>query len=245
MTEIEAWLSRQQRRDEVASALCRGGVEAIDVAAVEQLSTWIVTDPEIATFHWDDTARATAARAWESLPENGKLCLQGGVLLAAGALALEGVAIGDAIPDKDITLLGIGYHRFWALHSAAAAWVARDFVQRVDLATAGETANPLVIKLAASAAAGGAVGIGIHLLKDGAFGKLDGQKSVVFGVPGLFRRNTLVKGTYLDDDAWLLGNSLWAFKIASDLLVLAYGDDFAVARAWARSTYQPWIEAQT
>lgn len=195
-------------------------------------------------FRIDQNTVLLARRAWDSAPTELRTIANAGVLLGAGAVSIGGLLVGDALPDEDISLLGIGMHRFWLLHSALAAWAARDLLEGLRLLDEGSRAHPRVAKLCAAAAMGGAVGIGIHLSADGMFGLFGGEKSVVFGVPGIYVRHTLIPGTYLDDDLWLLGNSAWAFKIAHDIAVVAFAEEEDSARRWASATFQPYIDSR-
>jgi hypothetical protein len=86
--------------------------------------------------------------------------------------------------------------------------------------------------------AAGAFGLGIHLLADGSFGVFDGEKAVVWGIPGIGKIETLVEGTMMDDNLYLLGNSLWAFKIAKDIIVVTYAKELELAKKFV-SKYLP------
>jgi hypothetical protein len=62
--------------------------------------------------------RAAAAH-WQSRVGTG---LQLAVLVPAG---LWGLGVGFAFPDHDISLLGIGSHRFFLFHSALPVWLLK------------------------------------------------------------------------------------------------------------------------
>jgi hypothetical protein len=100
------------------------------------------------------------------------------VAVAAGAAACFG------FPDLDIPLLGIGNHRYFLFHSAAAP-VALYTLLRPSRRERGR----LVLAVVTAAFA---VGVGVHLFTD-AFQ----TKPVVFPFA-----KTLVRGTSLDDRLW-------------------------------------------
>jgi len=232
-TPLDDALRQTRRSRALASSLAFGGLE---LELVEPGST------DFAGFgpsFWkvDETDLTQIRDHWARLDPRARQMANTGILLAAGSVSVGAMIYGERFPDFDIKFLGIGMHRFWLFHSAIAAWAAQDFLKAVTLSEEGGTSHPAVTKLCAAAIAGGAVGIGIHLVRDGAFGLIEGEKSVVFGIPGLPTRNTLIKGTYVDDDLWLLGNALWAFKIAHDVVVLAYANEFEVARDWVETMF--------
>lgn len=135
------------------------------------------------------------------------------VALTAGAVvpALAGFLPGLDFPDLDIPTLGIGHHRFFAFHSALAPLLLQKayhrYIAPVD-ETPGLASRALGVALGAFAA-----GVGVHLLIDGVF---QPGKAVLFPVLG-----SLVEGTRVDDRLWLIGNSLWCFRIAHNLIVFA------------------------
>jgi len=224
-----------RRRRAVGQRLAWAGVD-FDVLNSPDFGEGVESD---AAFRLMSEDAGRISEWWRGLNLEARIAVDAGVMVAAGTVAVSASIYGEKFPDFDIKYLGIGMHRFWLLHSAVAAWVCKDFLEAVKLLDAGDTNHPVVTKLCAAAVAGGAVGIGIHLVRDGLFGWIEGEKSVTFGLPGIWTRSTLVRGTYLDDDLWLLGNSAWAFKIAKDVVVLAYADDIDHAREWVARTFGP------
>ncbi len=92
------------------------------------------------------------------------------IAIAAGSL------LGYGIPDLDIRLLGIGYHRYFLFHSAFLPILLAIY-------------TPKALR---TLAAGIALGLGCHLFTD-----LFQYKAVIFPFIG-----SLVKGTSLDDRLW-------------------------------------------
>lgn len=241
---FDARLRQESALQRISSNAIARPVVELDAAAIRRLEAQVAAE---APFRLTTSIQATARRAWASVPASAQVTCEAGVIAAAGLFSVAGALVGNSFPDRDISVLGIGSHRFWAFHSAAAAWALREFVGAMQaMSTEGER-PPAATRIAAMAAAGGAAGIGFHLVKDGAFGLLDGQKSVVFGIPGLLAADTAISGTFIDDDAWLLGNSFYCFKIARDLAVFAFGPEMATARAWALDTFrdQPTTRGDT
>jgi len=161
---------------------------------------------------------------WKNLSPEVKLTFQAGLLIPAAILSFTSVM---PLPDLDIKLLGIGWHRYFLFHSAMGLWIMKEFFDTYSEYAEGKGTEE---KIFGSIGAGCAAAIGLHLLKDGAFGYFEGEKSVVFGFPGIFKRNTFIKGTYLDDNLWLLANSLWAFKVSKDIFVIAFGEEISVVK---------------
>lgn len=145
-------------------------------------------------------------------------------------VGMFGLWEGFAAPDWDITTMGIGYHRFFLFHSAIGLAVLRRF-HRQWQAHLAQTDNSfggrVKQKLAGALLGAGAAGVGLHLLVD-----VFQPKSVVFPFFG-----SLVEGTLVDDNLWLLGNSLWAFKISRDVFTLVLADEAAVARNYAEQQF--------
>jgi hypothetical protein len=139
---------------------------------------------------------------WNSLPPEIKLTLQAGILLPVSSLSFSSVV---KLPDLDIKLLGIGWHRYFLFHSAIGVWILQQFFDTYNEYLDNKEHPGSVKKIFGAIGAGASAAIGLHLLKDGAFGYFEGEKSVVFGFPGIFKRNTLIKGTYIDDNIWSLG----------------------------------------
>lgn len=148
------------------------------------------------------------------------------VLVPAG---LMGLRVLGSLPDADIRLLGIGNHRFFLFHSALTLWAFKWLYDRYcETSLAGEDpVRRLTRKAAGVALAGGAVGVGVHLLVD-----VFEPKAVIFPFFG-----SLVDGTLVDDRVWLLGHSVWAFQVARDLLVVSLGPDFQRVVSWVRETF--------
>ena len=72
-----------------------------------------------------------------------------------------------------------------------------------------------------------AAGVGIHLLVD-----VFQPKSIVFPFFG-----SLVEGTLVDDNIWLLGNSLWAFRISHEVFSLVLADEMTLAKDFASQRF--------
>jgi hypothetical protein len=119
-----------------------------------------------------------------------------------------GAVVGYGLPDKDISVLGIGSHRHFAFHSVAPAVgvklfgslflkvlgrAARRVRRKDERALLAFVASNLVV-----ATGGVSAGVGMHLLEDAL---LDGSKSLVGPWGG-----TIVTGTSVDDNAWFLVN---------------------------------------
>jgi hypothetical protein len=119
-----------------------------------------------------------------------------------------GAVVGYGLPDKDITLLGIGSHRNFAFHSVGPAAgvtlfgslflrvlgrAARRVRRKDERAVLAFVASNLVV-----ATGGVSAGVGMHLLEDVL---LDGNKAVAGPWGG-----TIVTGTSVDDNAWFLVN---------------------------------------
>lgn len=148
------------------------------------------------------------------------------VLVPTGLFSLSA---GFGFPDKDISLLGIGNHRFFLFHSGVAVWMMRK-VYEAQLARTGDSRllrDRVVNKIVGVAAGTAAFGVGCHLFVD-----ILQPKSIVFPFLG-----SLVQGTLIDDDLWLLANGLWCFKMGSDMLTLALGDDLPKVKAYVQRTF--------
>lgn len=148
------------------------------------------------------------------------------VLVPAGIVGMSRLS---GLPDLDIRVLGIGAHRYFLFHSAISLWAFKWLYDRYcETSWSGQgLAARTARKVAGVALAGAAVGVGVHLLTD----SFD-PKAIIFPFFG-----SLVDGTLVDDRIWLLANSVWAFKIAHDLLVVALGPDLGRAAGWARATF--------
>ncbi len=220
-------LRRRQIRRQMTGEMVREMVWAGQRFLEEDLQTFVreVPPPPSPLATLTAAAQEGLGRLWGQVPLSWRMVLQAGVLVPVGLVSL---GYGLAWPDLDIRVLGIGWHRYFLFHSAAGAWLLREFAESYTAWVQRDPTAPRLQKVVAAVASAGAVGIALHLLKDAL---LDGNKSVVFGIPGL-RVNTLVPGTYLDDDLWLVANGLWALKIARDVVALAFGEEERAVRAY-------------
>lgn len=134
---------------------------------------------------------------------------------------LFGLSEGFHFPDTDISLLGIKNHRYFLFHSAIGLYVVQHFYRQwLDKQSNPEGwSNRVLQKVTGVLLGSGAIGVGIHLLTD-----VFQPKSIVFPFFG-----SLVEGTLIDDNIWLLGNSLWAFKIGRDIFALTISDEYEKA----------------
>ena len=101
-------------------------------------------------------------RNWEDITRD---YANAAVLVPVGAWAFSESL---SLPDFDISLLGIGNHRFFLFHSAAAAWALKtlyeaNFEPRPEKEA---FANRVIRKLFGVAAASSAYSIGCHLTID-------------------------------------------------------------------------------
>lgn len=148
-----------------------------------------------------------------------------GILVPVG---LWGLKAGYNLPDLDISLLGIGNHRFFQFHSALGLVALRYFYKQWLLKKTDNNFSHRVIKKVSGMALGTyAIGIGIHLAVD-----IFQPKSIVFPFFG-----SLVDGTLIDDKIWLLGNSLWAFKIGHDIITLTLADELVTAKKYVKRRF--------
>jgi len=149
---------------------------------------------------------------------------------------LVGLAQGIAMPDLDISLVGIGAHRFFLFHSGLVVWGLEQlylrYYRQMELdASSGSSmaayrshARRVLMKVAGGLLGAAAIGVGIHLVID-----VFQPRAVIFPVIG-----SLLDGTLVDDNIWLLGNALWCFRIAHDVFALVLADDLDRALAWTR-----------
>jgi hypothetical protein len=163
---------------------------------------------------------------WERLTPKRKMFVELGVILPT---ALAGISAGHFIPDLDIRVLGLGWHRYFLSHSALGAHLLKRFWESYN-DFLSRNPDDKTDKLVGTFLAAGAFSLGIHLLADGSFGIFDGEKAVVWGIPGIGKLGTLVEGTMIDDNLYLLGNSLWAFKIAKDIMVVTYAKELELTK---------------
>ncbi len=130
--------------------------------------------------------------------------------------SIIGFKLGVGFPDNDIRIIGIGNHRYFLFHSGISVYIFKKMYDAYIMrSTKKGKPDKFVEKIIGVLIAGGAFGTGVHLLTD-----VFQPKSVVFPFFG-----SLVDGTLIDDDIWLLGNALWCFKLGKDLLITSIGDD--------------------
>jgi hypothetical protein len=165
-------------------------------------------------------------RLWNKLSQKQKRFIELGVITST---ALIGISTGHHIPDLDMRLLGLGWHRYFLSHSALGAYLGKRFHESYGNFLSRQP-DDKTNKVVGIFVAAGAFGLGIHLLADGSFGILDGEKAVVWGIPGVGKIDTLIEGTMIDDNLYLLGNSMWAFKIAKDIIVVTYAKEVELAK---------------
>ncbi|MDN5363289.1 MAG: hypothetical protein PWQ91_350 [Eubacteriales bacterium] len=151
-------------------------------------------------------------------------------LAVLAPVGVWGGIIGGWLPDTDISILGIGVHRYFLFHSTFGLLALR-YLYSLWCKSSQHGKKGLVEetlqKIAGVVLGTCAFGVGIHLLVD-AFQ----PKAVVFPFFG-----SLIDGTFVDDNIWLLGNSLWAFKIGADLFAFCLADELAVAKRWVRENF--------
>ena len=147
-----------------------------------------------------------------------------------------GFTQGLGFPDLDISILGIGKHRFFLFHSAFAVWAMKKLYDTMLAKQSGQktSIDKFVNKVLGVLGGSAAWGVGVHLTID-----VFQPKSIVFPFIG-----SLVNGTLIDDNIWLLGNAIWCFKIGHDLFVLALGDDLGKVKSFVSETFiRPLKEA--
>jgi len=174
-----------------------------------------------------------AKQFYSKLSPKQKIVFELGVLVPVSVL---GFSQGFLVPDLDITMIGIGWHRYFLTHSAVGAYVTKYFFSKYNEFISMKLSQTSK-RVMGSFLAAGSIGLGIHLLADGSFGLLDGEKSIVYGIPGFGKIDTLVTNTMVDDNIFLLANSLWAFKIAKDIIVLTFGNDLEVAKNYVNTHF--------
>jgi hypothetical protein len=143
-------------------------------------------------------------------------------------VGLFGLQEGLTAPDIDITLLGIGNHRYFLFHSAIGLAILRYFYTHWQYAEGQTMLKRFGQKVAGLALGSYAFGVGIHLGFD-----VIQPKSVVFPFFG-----SLIDGTLIDDRIWLMGNSLWAFKISHDIFALCMANELESAKAWVKDRFK-------
>jgi len=176
-----------------------------------------------------------ARELWEGLPRRTRLVLEAGVLVPLSAVSF---ARGLAFPDVDIRLLGIGSHRYFLFHSALSVFVLKRFVEEYQSFVADDPGAVRYDKVLASVAAGAGYGIALHLAADGLW---QGGQDVTFGIPGLWQ-SSLVEGTLVDDNIWLVGNALYAFRLSNQVVALAFGEELAGLKRGINEAFGPLRE---
>ncbi|KAB2851102.1 MAG: hypothetical protein F9K42_05380 [Ignavibacterium sp.] len=148
-----------------------------------------------------------------------------GVLIPVG---LWGLKQGFPFPDSDISLLGIGNHRFFLFHSAlelvALRYLYKKWIEKLD---EDKFKDRVTTKVTGALLGSFSMGVGIHLTID-----LFQPKSIVFPFFG-----SLINETLVDDNIWLLGNSLWAFKIGKDIFSLTLASEIETAKEYVKSKF--------
>ena len=231
---MDRLIRKKIKRKLALDNICWGGLPFYQYELEEYLSKKLGEEKSEGYFLLTSEALKKYRLLWTSIPDELKLTLQAGILIPVASISFSRALY---LPDLDIKILGIGWHRYFLFHSAVGLWALKSFFEAYNNFLENKN-NPAIIKKVMGAiGAGSGAAIGLHLLKDGAFGYLDGQKSVVFGIPGIFKRNTIIKGTYLDDDLWLLGNSLWAFKISKDIFVIAFGEEIEYIKKFIKEHF--------
>ena len=113
------------------------------------------------------------------------------------SITIIGVILFFRFPDLDISILGIGLHRYFLFHSAIfplIIFVISLFIKK-----------PVFINLLSKSFSGCfSVAIGVHLFTD-----IFQNTAVYFPFIG-----TLIKGTSLDDRIWIIVNMIICFIFA-------------------------------
>lgn len=127
----------------------------------------------------------------------------------------------NSFPDLDIATMGIANHRFFLFHSGAVVWLLKKLYDARLARTAGseKTTDRVVDRLLGVMAASGAWAVGLHLAVD-----VVQPKSVVF--PFI--------GSLVDDDIWLMGNSLYCFHLGNQMFALALGEDLPRVKVYVQ-----------
>ena len=183
------------------------------------------TAQSLGSLFYDSSTLRKIKKEVDSIITSGYNITKAGVLIPVG---LWGLDHGLPFPDSDISLLGIGNHRFFLFHSAlglvALRYLHKQWMQKLD----EDRFRHRVIKKVSGMLLGSySVGVGIHLAID-----LFQPKSIVFPFFG-----SLVDGTLVDDNIWLLGNSLWAFKIGKDIFTLTLADEIETAKKYVKAKF--------
>lgn len=109
-------------------------------------------------------------------------------------IIIIGIILFFRFPDLDISILGIGLHRYFLFHSAIfplLIFIISSFIKK-----------PVFINLLIKSFSGAfSTAVGIHLFTD-----IFQNKAVYFPFIG-----TLIKGTSLDDRIWIIVNMIICF----------------------------------
>ena len=132
-------------------------------------------------------------------------------------------------PDIDISTLGIGNHRYFLFHSAAVAWALKKIYDARLASSEGSSriTDKVIDRIVGVMAGSGAYAVGIHLALD-----VVQPKSVVFPFIG-----SPVDGTLIDDNIWLMGNSLYCFYLGNQMFALALGEDLPCVKAFVKKNF--------
>lgn len=169
--------------------------------------------------HAEEFKNVFGLESYREFLENSRSFKRDIAILGKSTVILPSLYLGyelfSGFPDLDISTLGIGQHRYWLFHSGLAAYA----IQRLHALSIGHLGDSLperVVRKSLDALAGGAcLGLGIHLMAD-----FLTPKSIQFPFIG-----SLVDCTMVDDSIWTLGNSLYCFRLASDIFALGLGKD--------------------
>jgi hypothetical protein len=185
------------------------------------------------------TIREAACAFWNELPIEVRIA---GNVLVFFPVFTKGVSIGLGLPDLDLRIpgIGIGGHRWAVTHSALAAYLGREGIRIINQYLKDVPGQDALRKLVSASGAGFCICVSLHLLKDALW---DRDQTVRFTLPFLGGKGTLLGGTYIDDDAWLSINGLYAIKAASDILLLGFGKEIGEVRTLFQS-YQANCEVQ-
>ena len=183
--------------------------------------------------HIDTAILERIRKEAQGILHTGSMMVGASVIVPAGLMSFFR---GLRAPDADIRVMGIGRHRFFLFHSAlgvvALRYLYRLWVEREENHGRPGLLERAVSKVAGAALGAYAVGVGVHLAVD-----IFQPKAVIFPFFG-----SLVNGTLIDDNIWLLGNSLWALRIARDVIVITFAPELAMAKAFAKDRFAEWSE---
>lgn len=123
-------------------------------------------------------------------------------LIISIILSISGFIVFFNFPDLDITIFGIGWHRFFLFHSCIIPYLLFLTVARI---ARSDVLSIILYSLCGSFC----FAVGIHLFTD-----LFQSAKIYFPIIG-----SLLKGTSLDDRLWILVNLILCFIIGSMLYV--------------------------